>query len=74
MVESSCARNQHVPQMLATLNLTECTHNNDGSDDGDTNSDTDFVLLPSLFLVARQVPHTELNNMLIGLLAFHDEQ
>jgi hypothetical protein len=62
MLESSCARNLHIPQMLAVPNLEGMTQDN--ATDG-----TSLTLFPSLFYVARQAPRSTLNNMLIGLLA-----
>jgi hypothetical protein len=62
MLESSCARNLHIPQMLAAPNLEGMTQDN--ATDG-----TSLTLFPSLFYLSRQAPGTTLNNMLIGLLA-----
>jgi hypothetical protein len=62
MLESSCARNLRIPQLLAAPNLEETAQDN--ATDG-----TALALFPSLFYIARQAPRTTLNNMLIGLLA-----
>jgi hypothetical protein len=62
MLESSCARNLRIPQLLAAPNLEETAQDN-------ATDDTTLTLFPSLFYIARQAPRTTLNNMLIGFLA-----
>jgi hypothetical protein len=65
MVESSCARNRHLPQLLTAPKLTGWVQ-----DKGEGATDnTALELFPTLFCVARQAPRTALNNILIGLLA-----
>jgi hypothetical protein len=68
LVESGCARNENLAELLAAPNLSGCTQNNG---DGTTEL-ADLSLFPSLFRVAQHAPRTALNNMLIGLLATTD--
>ena len=62
LVQSYCKRNEAIPSLVAKVQLDK-----DGDDD-----ETDILLFPTIFQLAKQATRTAPNSILVGLLAAGD--